>query len=153
MDSIQKGLSEAKVIYSKCLKSLETISDDIHQKRKDKKTMAMIANLQEREAGVGADSEDEVSLDQSQLDLDLDCNTSLSEVDGMLPADSLPEMPPFPAGRAAEASSGTVKTLSKYRVTWNFREFSGSSNDPRKVDPAKINSGEKKKPRKFSPFI
>lgn len=51
---------------------------------------AMIANLQEREAGVGADSEDEMSLDQSQLDLDLDCNASLSEVQGILPGD-LPE--------------------------------------------------------------
>ena len=101
MDSIQKGLSEAKVNYSKCLRSLETISDDIHQKRKDKKTMAMIANLQERGAGVGADSEDEMSLDQSQLDLDLDCDASLSEVDGIVPADNLPDLPTFVAGQGA----------------------------------------------------
>ena len=107
MDSIQKGLSEAKQIYSKCLRSLETISDDIHQKRKDKKTIAMIANLQEREAGVGADSEDEMSLDQSQLDLDLDCNTSISEVDGILP-DNLPGLLPFPASRGANGTSLSV---------------------------------------------
>ena len=99
MDSIQKGLSEAKVIYSECLRSLETISDDIHQKRKNKKTMAMITNLQEREAGVGADSEDEMSLDQSQLDLDLDCDASLSEVDGIVPADNLRDLPTFAAGK------------------------------------------------------
>lgn len=95
VDSIHKGLSEAKQNYSKCLRSLEVISDDIHQKRKDKKMLAMLANLQEREAGVGADSEDETSLDQSQLDLDLDCNSSLSDVDGILPA-NLPELPPLP---------------------------------------------------------
>ena len=95
MDSIHKGLSEAKQNYSKCLRSLEIISDDIHQKRKDKKMLAMLANLQEREAGVGADSEDETSLDQSQLDLDLDYNSSLSDVDGILP-ENLPELPPLP---------------------------------------------------------
>jgi len=105
VDSIQKGLSEAKQIYSRCLKSLEKISDDIHQKRKDRKTMAMIANLQEREAGVGADSEDEVSLDQSQLDLDLDCNTSISEVDGILP-DNLPDIPSISSARGTEGPSG-----------------------------------------------
>ena len=104
MDSIHKGLSEAKVNYSKCLRSLEVISDDIHQKRKDKKMLAMLANLQEREAGVGADSEDETSLDQSQLDLDLDCNSSLSEVDGVLPV-NLPDLPPLP-GRGMQVPSG-----------------------------------------------
>ena len=92
MDSIQKGLTEAKLIYSKCLKSLEVISDDIHQKRKHKKSPTSIPNLQERGDGVGADSEDEVSLDQSQLDLDLDCESSLKEVDGILP-NNLPESP------------------------------------------------------------
>ena len=95
MDSIHKGLNEAKQNYSECLRSLETISDDIHQKRKDKKMLAMLAHLQEREAGVGADSEDETSLDQSQLDLDLDCNSSLSDVDGILP-ENLPDLPPLP---------------------------------------------------------
>ena len=104
VDSIHKGLSEAKVNYSKCLRSLEVISDDIHQKRKDKKMLAMLANLQEREAGVGADSEDETSLDQSQLDLDLDCNSSLSEVDGVLPV-NLPDLPPLP-GRGMQVPSG-----------------------------------------------
>lgn len=104
MDSIHKGLSEAKVNYSKCLRSLEVISDDIHQKRKDKKMLAMLANLQEREAGVGADSEDETSLNQSQLDLDLDCNSSLSEVDGVLPV-NLPDLPPLP-GREMQVPSG-----------------------------------------------
>ena len=104
MDSIHKGLSEAKQNYSKCLRSLEIISDDIHQKRKDKKMLAMLANLQEREAGVGADSEDETSLDQSQLDLDLDCNSSLSDVDGILP-ENLPELPPLP-GRGIQMASG-----------------------------------------------
>lgn len=64
----------------------------------------MLANLQEREAGVGADSEDETSLDQSQLDLDLDCNSSLSDVDGILP-ENLPELPPLP-GRGIQGSSG-----------------------------------------------
>ncbi|XP_068715561.1 SH3 domain-binding protein 5-like [Montipora foliosa] len=92
VDSIQKGLTEAKLIYSKCLKSLEVISDDIHQKRKHKKSPTSIPNLQERGDGVGADSEDEVSLDQSQLDLDLDCESSLKEVDGILP-NNLPESP------------------------------------------------------------
>lgn len=57
--------------------------------------VAMLTNLQEREAGVGADSEDETSLDQSQLDFDLDCNSSLSDVDGILPK-NLPELPPLP---------------------------------------------------------
>ena len=57
--------------------------------------VAMLTNLQEREAGVGADSEDETSLDQSQLDLDLDCNSSLSDVDGILPK-NLSELPPLP---------------------------------------------------------
>ena len=106
VDSIQRGLSEAKLIYSNCLRSLETISDDIHQKRKDKKMSAMIANLQEREAGVGADSEDEMSLDQSQLDLDLDCNASLSEVQGILPGD-LPEVPHILGDGSTEVPSGT----------------------------------------------
>lgn len=92
VDWIQKGLGEAKVNYSKCLRSLEVISDDIHQKRKHKKTLPLLANLQEREAGVGADSEDEASLDQSQLDLDLDCNSSLSELDGIA-AENLPDLP------------------------------------------------------------
>ena len=104
MDSIHKGLSEAKLNYSKCLRSLEVISDDIHRKRKDKKMIAMLANLQEREAGVGADSEDETSLDQSQLDLDLDCNSSLSEVDGILP-ENLPDLPPLP-GRGMQVPFG-----------------------------------------------
>ncbi|KAL9967673.1 hypothetical protein ACROYT_G025954 [Oculina patagonica] len=104
VDSIHTGLSEAKVNYSKCLRSLEIISDDIHRKRKDKKMLAMIANLQEREAGVGADSEDETSLDQSQLDLDLDCNSSLSEVDGILPG-NLPDLPPLP-GKGMHLPSG-----------------------------------------------
>ena len=94
MESIQKGLSEAKVIYSQCLKSVEVISDDIHQKRKNKKSLTMVPSLQKREDGVGADSEDEVSLDQSQFDLDLDCDSSLKEVDGILP-NYLPEL--FPA--------------------------------------------------------
>ncbi|XP_073235946.1 uncharacterized protein [Porites lutea] len=106
VDSIQRGLSEAKLIYSNCLRSLETISDDIHQKRKDKKMSAMIANLQEREAGVGADSEDEMSLDQSQLDLDLDCNASLSEVQGILPGD-LPETAHILEGGGTKVPSGT----------------------------------------------
>lgn len=66
--------------------------------------LAMIANLQEREAGVGADSEDETSLDQSQLDLDLDCNSSLSEVDGILPG-NLPDLPPL-TGRGMQVLSG-----------------------------------------------
>ena len=105
VDSIQRGLSEAKIIYSDCLRSLETISDDIHQKRKDKKMSAMIANLQEREAGVGADSENEMSLDQSQLDLDLDCNASLSEVQGILPGD-LPEVPHYLGDMDAKVPSG-----------------------------------------------
>ena len=104
MDSIHKGLSEAKQNYSKCLRSLEIISDDIHQKRKDKKMLAMLASLQEREAGVGADSEDETSLDRSQLDLDLDCNSSLSDVDGILP-ENLPELPPLP-GRGIQMAPG-----------------------------------------------
>lgn len=123
MDSIHKGLSEAKVNYSKCLRSLEVISDDIHQKRKDKKMLAVLANLQEREAGVGADSEDEASLDQSQLDLDLDCNSSLCEVDGMAPQ-YLPDLPPLtgrgthqsaasgeegPSGASASADGAVVK--------------------------------------------
>ena len=112
MDSIQKGLTEAKVNYSKCLRSLETISDDIHQKRKDKKTVAMIANLQERGAGVGADSEDEMSLDQSQLDLDLDCDASLSEVDGIVPADNLPGLPSFVAGKGAHKRLSDVEGTS-----------------------------------------
>jgi len=86
------------------LRSLEIISDDIHQKRKDKKMLAMLANLQEREAGVGADSEDETSLDQSQLDLDLDYNSSLSDVDGILP-ENLPELPPLP-GRGIQIAPG-----------------------------------------------
>lgn len=104
VDSIHKGLNEAKQNYSQCLRSLEIISDDIHQKRKDKKMLAMLANLQEREAGVGADSEDETSLDQSQLDLDLDCNSSLSDVDGILP-ENLPELPPLP-GRGIQMAPG-----------------------------------------------
>lgn len=114
MDSIQKGLSEAKVNYSMCLRSLEIISDDIHQKRKDKKMLALLANLQEREAGVGADSEDEASLEQSQLDLDLDCNSSLSELDGIA-AEHLPDLPTL-AGRvftdAKEPSGVSVSTTS-----------------------------------------
>lgn len=83
VDSIQKGIREAKVIYANCLQSLEEISDDIHQKRKHRKSVALIANLQRRESGVGADSEDDVSLDQSQLDLDLDCEASLKDVEGV----------------------------------------------------------------------
>ena len=67
---------------------------------------AMIANLQEREAGVGADSEDEMSLDQSQLDLDLDCNASLSEVQGILPGD-LPEVPHILGDGGTKVPSGT----------------------------------------------
>lgn len=114
MDSIQKGLSEAKVNYSMCLRSLEIISDDIHQKRKDKKMLALLANLQEREAGVGADSEDEASLEQSQLDLDLDCNSSLSELDGIA-TEHLPDLPTL-AGRvftdAKEPSGVNVSTTS-----------------------------------------
>lgn len=71
------------MIYANCLQSLEEISDDIHQKRKHRKSVALIANLQRRESGVGADSEDDVSLDQSQLDLDLDCEASLKDVEGV----------------------------------------------------------------------
>lgn len=74
--------------------------------------MAVIANLQEREAGVGADSEDEMSLDQSQLDLDLDCNASLSEVDGIVPADNLPDLPRFAAGQGAHKRLSEVEGTS-----------------------------------------
>ena len=66
--------------------------------------LAMLASLQEREAGVGADSEDETSLDRSQLDLDLDCNSSLSDVDGILP-ENLPELPSLP-GRGIQMAPG-----------------------------------------------
>ena len=66
--------------------------------------LAMLANLQERGTGVGADSEDETSLDQSQLDLDLDCNSSLSDVDGILP-ENLPELPTLP-GRGIQMAPG-----------------------------------------------
>lgn len=66
--------------------------------------VAMLTNLQEREAGVGADSEDETSLDQSQLDLDLDCNSSLSDVDGILPK-NLSELPPLP-GQGIQMAPG-----------------------------------------------
>ena len=82
------------------------ISDDIHQKRKDKKMLgAMLANLQEREAGVGADSEDETSLDQSQLDLDLDCNSSLSEVGGIV-VENLPDLPSITGKGEHQVPSG-----------------------------------------------
>lgn len=100
VDSIQEGLREAKVIYAKCLQSLEVISDDIRQKRKHRKSVALIANLQRRESGVGADSEDDVSLNQSQLDLDLDCEASLKDVEGVL-AENLPE----PVGALGETEA------------------------------------------------
>lgn len=110
MDSILKGLSEAKVIYSNCLKSLEVISDDIRQKRKHKKSVALIANLQMRESGVGADSEDDVSLNQSQLDLDLDCEASLKDVEGIL-VENLPEPSALGETEAHRLSSGSEGIL------------------------------------------
>ncbi|XP_031559430.1 SH3 domain-binding protein 5-like [Actinia tenebrosa] len=84
VDSIHLGLSGAKENYSACLKSLEVISDDIHEKRKSKRMEAMIAKLQEREAGVGADSstEDETSLTASNLDLDFDSNVNFDKFAG-----------------------------------------------------------------------
>ena len=77
VDSIQKGLGQARDAYSDCLRSLEAISDEIHQKRKDKKMQGFIAKLQRGE-GVGADSSDEASLTTSNFDLDLNPD----EIDG-----------------------------------------------------------------------
>ena len=38
----------------------------------------------------------------------------------------------------------------KYRVAWNFRGF---SNDPRKLDPVKINSCKKKSAKIYSIYL
>ena len=71
----------------------------------------MLAKLHERGAGVGADSstEDDASLTQSQLDLDLDCNTSLSEIDGMVPGEVPSPGRATPARRTSEEAGSCLE--------------------------------------------
>ena len=136
MDAIQEGLNEAKVIYSNCLKSVELISDDIRQKRKDKRLMALPNKFHEREAGVGAESsnEDETSLNQSQLDLDLDCDTTLSELDGIIPG-QVSEIPPLSVGAPLHSlSSGENSSHGACNITDELGDLSFKSVPARKLE-------------------
>ncbi|KXJ08487.1 SH3 domain-binding protein 5 [Exaiptasia diaphana] len=139
VDSILLGLSGAKENYSACLKSLEVISDDIHEKRKSKRMETMLSKLQERESGVGADSstEDETSLHASNLDLDFDSSLNFDKLD-VLSDDLGDDLSNLSTARAASCSnleisaSGGNNLTSDTRVVYGLESSVSECNKDRK---------------------
>ncbi|KAK3733787.1 hypothetical protein QZH41_015116, partial [Actinostola sp. cb2023] len=125
VDSILLGLSGAKENYSACLKSLEIISDEIHEKRKSKRMEAMLSKLQEREAGVGADSstEEETSLSASNLDLDFDSSLNFDRLVGDITDKDW----------SAVSSSTDTKGMAESNTRCEINDTMNPSNDTRVV--------------------